>query len=346
VTFVPSLPTLAEHTTLQVGGAPDAWVVADTETELIEAVTACDRDGIPVLLLGGGSNMLVADEGFRGTVVEICTRGVALEQTTGEVTLDVAAGEPWDALVDRCVSEGWSGVEALSGIPGLVGATPVQNVGAYGQDMSQTVAVVRALDRRTGQVVAMSAADCGFGYRHSAFKSDPDRWVVLSVGFRLATTGVGQVRYAELARALQVEVDGTCDVADIRAHVLALRRAKGMVLDEADPDTRSVGSFFVNPIVTDEVSATIPGACPRYPSTEGVKLSAAWLIENSGITRGFRLAPDAKASVSAKHTLALTNQSGASARDVIDLARVICERVEDSFGVTLRPEARLVNCAI
>jgi len=343
---VPLLPTLAEHTTIHVGGVPDAWVTAHTEAELITAVTECDRRGTPVLLLGGGSNTLVADEGFRGTVVAIRSRGLEVTPAGADVIVRAAAGEPWDTLVDRCVRERWAGVEALSGIPGLVGATPIQNVGAYGQDVSQTITSVRALDRRTGEVSVMSREDCGFGYRSSAFKADLDRWVVLEVEFRLATTGVGDVRYTELARALQVDVGGSSDVDRIRSTVLGLRRAKGMVLDANDPDTRSVGSFFVNPIVTDDVSATIPDECPRYPSVEGVKLSAAWLIENSGIARGFRVSPDAAAAVSTKHSLALTNQSDAAASDVIVLARAIRDRVRGTFGVTLQPEARLVNCAL
>jgi UDP-N-acetylmuramate dehydrogenase len=244
------------------------------------------------------------------------------------------------------VTQGWSGVEALSGIPGLVGATPVQNVGAYGQDVSQTIDRVRALDRRTGETVLLTTADCGFTYRGSAFKADPDRWVVLSVDYRLSAAGLGEVRYAELARALGVDVGDSCDVASIRAAVLDLRRAKGMVLDSDDPDTRSVGSFFMNPIVDDQTAARIPPECPRYPAVDGVKLSAAWLIEQAGIPKGFRVRPDAPAAVSTKHTLALINAGNASAADVIDLARVIRERVRDAFGVTLRPEARLVNCAL
>jgi UDP-N-acetylmuramate dehydrogenase len=339
-------PTLAEHTTLRVGGAPDAWITATTEAELAEAVLECDRVGTPVLLLGGGSNMLVADEGFRGAVVQIATRGIEPVADGSQVRVSAAAGEPWDALVELCVLSGWTGVEALSGIPGLVGATPVQNVGAYGQEVSQTIERVRALDRRSGEILTLTAKDCRFTYRGSAFKEDPDHWVVLSVDFRLGTAGVGTVRYAELARALAVDVGGEAPVASIRDAVLALRRAKGMVLDRDDPDTRSVGSFFMNPIVDASTAATIPADCPRYPAASGVKLSAAWLIERAGIPRGFRVHPDSAAAVSSKHTLALTNQSGASAEDVIDLARVIRERVRDSFGVTLRPEARLVNCAL
>ena len=341
-----SPPDLSARTTLGVGGPPDVWVTARSEQELVAAVSDCDRRGVPVLLLGGGSNMVVGDEGFRGTVVEIASRGVDATIEGVEVVVEAAAGEPWDEVVGRCVDEGWSGVEALSGIPGLVGASPVQNVGAYGQEVSHTVAEVRALDRRTGEIRTLAADDCGFTYRGSTFKADADRWVVLSVTFRLSTSPRGEVRYAELARALEVSVGDACDIAAIRTSVLALRRAKGMVLDPDDVDTYSVGSFFMNPIVDEATAARIPTDCPRYPAVEGVKLSAAWLIEQSGVPRGFRVSPDAPAAVSSKHTLALTNSGGARAADVIDLARVIRERVSESFGITLQPEARLVNCAL
>jgi UDP-N-acetylmuramate dehydrogenase len=343
---VPRTPSLADRTTLGVGGPADDWLRAQSEEDLIAGVRDADRSGIPVLLLGGGSNMLVADEGFRGTVVEIGNRGVAVEESVTSVLVTAAAGEPWDALVERCVNRRWSGLEALSGIPGRVGATPVQNVGAYGQDVGQSIDRVRVLDRTTGQVRTIPRDDCGFGYRTSVFKREPDRWVVVSVDLRLGTTGLGEVRYTELARFLGVQVGDYVDVDQVRAAVLSLRRAKGMVLDADDPDTRSVGSFFMNPIVADEEASMIPAECPRYPAPEGVKLSAAWLIENSGVSRGFRVRADSAAAVSTKHTLALTNVDDASAHDVLELARVIREHVRDTFGITLRPEARLVNCAL
>ena len=339
-------PLLAERTTLGVGGPPDTWVTATTRDDVVQAVTSCDQRGTPVLVLGGGSNVLVADEGFRGTVVQMATRGTAFNVRDGFVTVEAEAGETWDALVERCVAAGWSGIEALSGIPGLVGATPVQNVGAYGQDVSQTIYQVTVLDRRTGAVRTLAHSECGFGYRTSRFKATPERWVVLAVVFRLSSVGIGELRYAELARHLAVDVGDLMPVGQIREAVLRLRRAKGMVLDPADCDTRSVGSFFMNPVVDPEFADRIDAQCPRYPADDGAKLSAAWLIENAGIPRGYRVRPDARAAVSTKHTLALTNTGGATAADVLDLARAIRERVEDAFGITLRPEARLVNCAL
>ena len=337
-------PTLAERTTLRVGGPADDWVVAGTEATLVEGVRAADRDSIPVLLLGGGSNLLVSDQGFAGVVVQIDTRGIEVRRTAGSVEIAVAAGEPWDDVVSRAVEQGWSGIEALSGIPGRTGATPIQNVGAYGQDVSQVVTSVRALDRRDRSVVDLAPEACGFGYRSSTFKREPDRWVILSVGLRLGLGGLGAVRYHELARVLDVPVGGMAPVDEIRRAVLALRSGKGMVLDWSDHDTWSAGSFFTNPVVSADVAATVPAACPRYPSDEGVKLSAAWLIENAGFGKGFALSPSGPAAISGKHTLALVNRGGASAEELLALARHIRARVEERFGITLQAEVRTVGC--
>ena len=341
---VPSPPTLAECTTLHVGGPAEQWIVADSESALIDAVTQADAAGVPVLLLGGGSNMLVADAGFPGIVVEIGTRGIVEGDVPGEIT--VRAGEPWEPLVAHSVGQGWSGIEALSGIPGLAGATPIQNVGAYGQDVGQVVTKVRVLDRSTGTVEVLDQGACAFGYRSSAFKRRPDRWVVLDLTLRLSPAPVGVVRYAELARELGVEVGQTAAVADIRAAVLGLRRRKSMVLDAADPDTRSAGSFFTNPVVTAEVAASVPADCPRYPSDAGTKLSAAWLIEQSGVQPGWTARPGSAARVSRRHTLALVNSANASADDVLELARAIRARVSDRFGIALTAEVRMVNCSL
>lgn len=336
-------PTLAERTTLRVGGPADEWVVAGSGAELVDAVLTADAAGTPVLLLGGGSNLLVADAGFAGTVVEVDSRGVEVDVVGDVVHLAVAAGERWDAVVDHAVANGWSGIEALAGIPGRVGATPIQNVGAYGQDVSQTVASVRVLDRADGEVRTLEGADCGFGYRMSRFKVDAGRWAVLSVTLRLSATGTGVVRYAELARALGVAVGDQAPVEDIRAGVLALRSRKGMVLDDTDPDTWSAGSFFTNPVVDDALALRIPEGCPRYPSAFGTKLSAAWLIEKAGIGRGFALSEDAPAAISGKHTLALTNRGGATAADIMDLARVVRAAVRARFAVELDIEPTLVG---
>ena len=339
-------PTLAEHTTLRVGGPAPDWVVVQTEAALVEAVLGADRDSIPVLLLGGGSNLLVSDDGFRGVVVEVATRGIDVREEPAGIRLDVAAGEPWDAVVSFAVDRGWSGIEALSGIPGRTGATPVQNVGAYGQEVAQVLTSVRALDRVSGAVVDLAADECGFGYRMSTFKREPDRWVISSVTLLLAARDRGRVRYAELAAALGVPVGGEAAVGEIRAAVLELRSRKGMVLDDADHDTWSAGSFFTNPVVTAEFAASVPVACPRYPAGDQVKLSAAWLIEGAGIARGYALGTSARAAISGKHTLALTNRGGASAEELLDLARAIRDRVDEAFGVTLQAEVRTVGCAL
>jgi UDP-N-acetylmuramate dehydrogenase len=343
VAIVSTPPTFADRTTLRIGGPASAWTVAKTESELIEAVTKADAGGGPVLLVGGGSNLLVADSGFQGTVIEIATRGLAADTDESGATVTIAAGESWDAVVAHLVSRGWAGVEALSGIPGRAGATPIQNVGAYGQDVSQVVHSVRVLDRTTGVARRLDNAACGFGYRTSVFKRDPARWVVLSVSMRLISGGRGVVRYGELADAMGLSVGDDAPLVDIRSTVLELRSRKGMVLDEADHDTWSAGSFFTNPVVTAEVAEGIPDACPRYPATDGVKLSAAWLIENSGIAKGFSVAPEARAAISAKHTLALTNRGGATATDILDLSRTVGVRVRDAFGIDLDIEPTLVG---
>lgn len=333
--------TLADHTTLRVGGPADGWIVARSDKEILEAVRESDDRATPILLLGDGSNLVVADSGFQGTVVEIASRGVAVSETDGAVLLTVMAGEPWDEVVSHAVGQGWSGIEALSGIPGRSGATPIQNVGAYGQDVAQVIAEVDVLDRATGERVTLETADCGFGYRSSAFKDEPGRWVVLALRLRLRVSTLGVVRYAELARILDIDVGRQARIEDIRAAVLLLRRSKGMVLDPADHDTWSAGSFFTNPVVGSD--QTVPAACPRYPAASGVKLSAAWLIEHSGITRGYSLAGHSAAAISTKHTLAITNRGDASAADIMALARVVQGRVRDTFGIDLAIEPTLVG---
>ncbi|MHB1067202.1 MAG: UDP-N-acetylmuramate dehydrogenase [Candidatus Nanopelagicales bacterium] len=332
--------TLAQRTTLRVGGPAQAWIRADSAAEMVDAVLAADRAGTPLLLLGDGSNVVCSDEGFAGAVLEVRSRGIAEEAAHGRVRLVVEAGEPWDGVVALAASRGWSGIEALSGIPGRCGATPIQNVGAYGQELAQVVAWVRALDRSTGQVEVLAPSDCGFEYRSSAFKAEPGRWVVLSLALDLAIDRYGAVRYPELAATVGVATGGRADVEEIRAAVLLLRRSKGMVLDEADHDTWSAGSFFTNPVVADP--AGFPDACPRYPARSGSKLSAAWLIEQSGMPRGFAL-PGSRAAISGKHTLALTNRGGASAGEVLALAREVQRRVREAFAVDLVIEPVLVG---
>lgn len=344
------IQSLAELTTLRVGGPARTLVTATTEQELIAAVRDADERGEPVLLVGGGSNLVVADEGFAGTVIRIATRGIEVDSSAcSGAFVTVAAGENWDDLVARAVREGWVGIECLSGIPGLVGATPIQNVGAYGQEVSQTIARVRTLDRSTGELRTFTAADCDFSYRHSRFKAEPDRFVVLSVAFQFELGDLSApIRYAELARRLGVEPGQRVPAAEAREAVLALRRGKGMVLDPADHDTWSAGSFFTNPILTAAQAAALPEDAPRYPAGEGlVKSSAAWLIDHAGFAKGFGAdVGTGAATLSSKHTLALTNRGRARAADVLELARVIRAGVEDRFGVRLVNEPVLVGCRL
>ena len=335
--------TLAELTTLRLGGPARRLVRAETEEDLVALVREADAASEPLLVLAGGSNVVVADEGFPGTVVLVATRGV---DERGDV-LRVAAGEPWDPLVARCVDAGLAGVECLSGIPGSVGATPIQNVGAYGQEVSETVAHVRVLDRRSGAVEELPPEACGFAYRSSAFKRDPTRWVVLAVTFALARDRLSQpIRYAELARALDVGIGERAPLRDVREAVLALRRRKGMVIDAADPDSVSAGSFFTNPILGAEDFARLEARAgdrlPRWPEAGGrVKTSAAWLIERAGFTKGY--GDPATIAISSKHTLALTNRGAGTTAQLVTLAREIADGVEREFGVELHPEPVFVG---
>ncbi|MFZ0529780.1 MAG: UDP-N-acetylmuramate dehydrogenase [Propionicimonas sp.] len=339
---------LAAHTTFRVGGAATDWVEPRTEAELIEVVRAADDARVPVLILGGGSNVLVGDDGFSGTVVQLGRlRGVQVEDVAAcpGAFVTVAAGESWDAFVERAVASEYVGIEALSGIPGTVGSTPIQNVGAYGQEVSQTIARVRLYDRLGRTVVTRSVAECHFGYRRSLFKAEPGRWVVLSVSFqfRLGDRSM-PIRYAELARALGVETGERAPTAEVRRAVLRLRRAKGMVVDAADHDTWSAGSFFTNPIVDAAVADALPADAPRYPQPEGgVKTSAAWLIEHAGFNRGYGSGP---ARLSTKHTLAITNRGGARAADIVALAREVRDGVERAYGVRLVPEPVLIGVTL
>ena len=338
---------LAEHTTLRLGGPARSWVRATTEAELVDAVRRADEAGEPVLVLAGGSNLLVADEGFPGTVVEVATTGIAPDVTDDQATcggavVTVAAGESWDAFVATAVEHGWVGVEALSGIPGSVGATPIQNVGAYGQEVSQTIASVRVWDRTLRGFRTFAAAECGFGYRTSRFKADPTRHVVVEVTFQLRQGTLGApVTYAELATSLGVEPGARAPMDDVRRAVLDLRAGKGMVLDPADHDTWSAGSFFTNPVVTPD---RVPEGAPAWPQPDGsVKTSAAWLIEHAGFTQGYGEGP---ARVSSKHTLALTNRGRATTADLLALAREIRDGVEARFAIRLVNEPVLVGCEL
>ncbi|HEX6149795.1 UDP-N-acetylmuramate dehydrogenase [Nocardioides sp.] len=338
-----------DHTTLRLGGPARSWVRATSEAELVGAVSAADDAGEPVLVLGGGSNLVVADAGFDGTVVEVATSGITADSDDpddlaclGAVTVKVAAGESWDELVAHAVRQGWVGVEALAGIPGLVGAVPIQNVGAYGQEVSQTIAQVRTWDRGECALRTFSTTECGFGYRTSRFKQEPSRYVVLDVTFlfRQGTLGA-PVEYAELARALGVELGDRAPMADVREAVLGLRRGKGMVLDPADHDTWSAGSFFTNPIVDPDA---VPEGAPSWPLPDGrVKTSAAWLIERAGFGKGYG---DGRVRLSTKHTLAVTNRGEATTAELLELARELRDGVRDRFGIGLVNEPVLVGCRL
>ena len=339
---------LAPWTTLGLGGPAAELVTVAEEGETIAVVRAADAAGRRLLILGGGSNLVVPDAGVDAVVVRLASRGVEVDGTR----VTAQAGEPWDALVARTVAADLAGMEALSGIPGSTGATPIQNVGAYGQEVAQSLHSVRVFDRAEQEVVTMTAAECAFSYRHSVFTGS-ERFVVLAVSFALTRAGglSAPLRYAELASRLGVPVGERAPLAEVRATVLALRAGKGMVLDAADPDTRSVGSFFTNPVLsaagfaelTERAHALLgPGAVvPGYPDDTGsVKTSAAWLIERAGFARGHGPGP---VRLSTKHTLALTHPGGGTTAMLLALAREIRDGVELAFGVRLVNEPVLLD---
>ena len=326
---------LADLTTLAVGGPIDQLVQVSTTSDLVAAVREADEAGRPLLVLGGGSNVVAPDEGWPGDVVAVRSRGIDRSGTA----LTVQAGEPWDDLVAYTVENGLAGIEALSGIPGSTGATPIQNVGAYGQEVAQTITAVQVYDRQEKAERALTPAECGFVYRDSRLKREPGRFVVLDVTFALdASTDSRPVGYAELARKLGIELGQTAPLAEVRAAVLELRRGKGMVLDPADPDSRSAGSFFTNPIVP---AAHAVDGCPSWPAGDGhVKLSAAWLVQSAGFGRGTR---QGNVGTSSRHSLALTTEPGATAGELLEFADQVVQAVRAQFGVTLTPEPTAVQ---
>jgi UDP-N-acetylmuramate dehydrogenase len=338
-----AMTRLAELTTIRLGGPAARLVTAHDERQAIEAVSAARG---AVLVLAGGSNVVIADDGFPGTVVHFVSRGVDVRDHGASALVTVAAGEPWDAVVERCVSCGLAGVECLSGIPGSTGATPIQNVGAYGQDVSQTIVSVRAYDRASGTLVSLPPSECGFSYRSSRFKRDRERWLVLSVTFRLPRQSDSMpVAYTELARELEIEAGAAAPLRAVRAAVLRIRARKGMVVDPADPESVSVGSFFTNPILDaaefEALSARAGGRPPRFPEPDGrVKTSAAWLVEHAGFEHGYGPGP---VHISARHTLALVNRGDGTAAGLVGLAAEIARGVHDAFGVSLVPEPVLVG---
>ena len=345
---------LARLTSLGIGG-PARWFLEVASAErAAEGLDWAARRGVPLFVLGGGSNLVIADDGFPGLVLKVMVRGVEEEAAGERRLLRVGAGEEWDPLVASTVARGWGGLECLSGIPGSVGATPIQNVGAYGQEVAETVVGVEALSRESGRARRFTAAECGFAYRDSVFKgAERERWIILAVTYALRPGAPPAVRYPELAGRLEAEAEeGEADIARVRTAVLSLRRRKGMVLDPDDSDTRSDGSFFVNPVLPAarldrflELVASrgiAPEQVPRFPAPGGVKLSAAWLIERTGFAKGHR---HGGVGISSKHALAIVNRGGGTAVEVVELARQIRRRVEDAFEIQLEPEPSFVGFA-
>lgn len=343
---------LAPLTTFRLGGPAGRLVTATTDAEVIAAVREADDSGTPLLVIGGGSNLVIGDKGFDGTALRIATTGHELSGTS----LELAAGEVWTDAVARTVEAGLAGIECLAGIPGSAGATPIQNVGAYGQEVSSVITEVVAYDRHTRETVTLTAEDCAFSYRHSRFKTDPERYVVLRVRFALENADgmSAPLRYPETARAMGVEQGDRVPLASARETVLRLRAGKGMVLDPEDHDTWSAGSFFTNPILdeaqhaaflvraAERLGADVPP--PAFPAGDGrTKTSAAWLIDKAGFTKGYGTGP---ARISTKHTLALTNRGGATTEDLLALAREVVAGVHEAFGVTLVNEPVTVGVSL
>lgn len=334
---------LAPLTTLKVGGRADRLIVAESQSQLIDAVEDCDANSRALLVLAGGSNVVLRDDDFDGDVVLVRTQGIDVVDRSdcAGVTLTVAAGEPWDEVVAQAVANGWVGIESLSGIPGSTGATPIQNVGAYGQEVAQTIAQVRTFDREEKAIKTFAVADCDFGYRTSKFRRNP-RWVILDVTFQLELgTDSAPIAYGELAQALGVAVGQRAPLAQVRETVLKLRRSKSMVLDDRDPESQSVGSFFTNPVLSQEQASALPADAPRWPQPDGaVKTSAAWLIEQAGFSKGYS---NGSARISAHHTLALVTTQGAKASDVLALADSITTAVRGTFGIELLVEPTVMG---
>jgi UDP-N-acetylmuramate dehydrogenase len=343
---------LAPLTTLELGGPARFFVRADSEAVVAEALQWARGRGLPVFVLGGGSNLVVSDAGFEGLVLQVAPPGLTFQAAGGEVLVEAGAGQPWDALVDQAVARDLAGVECLAGIPGLVGATPIQNVGAYGQEVSETIRRVRVLDRKSLQVADLEPEACGFGYRDSAFKRAPDRVVVLAVTFALRPGGAPTLRYPELRAALP----GQPGLAEVRDTVRRLRAAKSMLLISGDENRRSAGSFFMNPLVAPEQAERIAAQAvseglvqeaaqvPRFPAAGGqVKLAAGWLIERAGLAKGFR---QGAVGISTRHALALVHHGGGSTALLLALARHVRDTVAARFGVRLVPEPTLLGVSL
>ncbi len=338
------MTTLNKYTSLRVGGPAKKIVNVSTEEQIIAAIE--EAGDSPILVIGGGSNVLVADTGFEGTVIHIANNQAESEvDACSGATLTIGAGEDWDTFVATTIARGFAGLETLSGIPGTVGAAPIQNIGAYGHEVSEFITRVRTYDREKKAIKTFTNAECEFEYRNSLFKKNPGRYIVLSVQFQIRRGEVSTpITYAELAKKLGIAVGEKAPVVDTRKAVMELRAAKGMLLNPDDKDSWSAGSFFTNPIVSSEIASALPEGAPKWPMSDGrVKTSAAWLIENSGITKGHA---HGGAQVSTKHVLALTNSGSATAAEICELAREVRASVEAKFGITLEPEVNLVGITL
>lgn len=338
------MTTLSKYTSLRVGGPAKSIVNVSTEAEIIAAIEAAGDS--PVLIIGGGSNVLISDSGFEGTVIHIANNQAESEvDACSGATLTIGAGEDWDQFVATTISRGFAGLETLSGIPGTVGAAPIQNIGAYGHEVSEFITRVRTYDRQAKAIKTFTNAECEFEYRSSHFKKHPGRYIVLSVQFQIRTGEISTpITYAELAKKLGIAVGEKAPVIDTRNAVMELRASKGMLLNPSDKDSWSAGSFFTNPIVSTEIASALPEGAPKWPTADGrVKTSAAWLIENSGIDKG---QSHGGARISTKHVLALTNSGNATAEELIQLAREVRASVQEKFGITLEPEVNLVGISL
>ncbi len=337
---------LSDYTSFRVGGPAQEIVNAGNESEIIAAVQAADDAGKPILILGSGTNVLVSDEGFKGVVIHVASSEVQAEvDACSGATLTIGAGEVWDDFVATTISRGYAGLETLSGIPGTVGAAPIQNIGAYGHEVSEFITRVRTYDRHERRIRTFTNSECNFTYRSSRFKVERDRFVILDVGFQLRIgEASAPIHYAELAHALGIEVGAKASVVATREATLKLRESKGMLLNPKDHDSWSAGSFFTNPIVSAEVAAKLPEEAPRWVQSDGrVKTSAAWLMEHAGVQKGDT---HSGARISSKHVLALTNSGNATAADIAALAREAQEKVQRAFGIFLEPEVNLVGISL
>ena len=333
---------LSSFTTLRVGGPARKIVHAHSEAELIEFVKAADSAKEPILILGGGSNLLISDAGFAGTVIRVESKGNALDyDACSGGMIEVSAGEDWDKFVKISIEKGFADLESLSGIPGTVGGAPIQNIGAYGHEVSETIARVKTYDRSKGEVKTFTNTECKFSYRNSIFKEQPGRYVILTVTFQLRKGAQSlPITYAELAKQLSVNIGDQVEVTKVREAVLKLRASKGMLIN-LENEINSAGSFFVNPILSKSAADKLPADAPRWPQNDGkIKTSAAWLMEHSGVVKGEKLAG---AQISDKHVLALTNSGDATAEDIIELAKRARKKVYEKFGIKLEAEVQLVG---